>query len=591
MIGAGHRAYGAWLPCGRPPVAIALPVLAAILLGGCDGAGARAITPSQAGARSAAPPLFRDVSAGAGLRFTLGHGGRSPLTILETLGHGAGFVDVDGDGRLDIVLVGSDKVALYRNAGNGTFADITAGSGLRAAGYWQGVASGDYDNDGRSDLFLTGYRCCALYRNEGGGRFRDVTRAAGIARKGWSSSATFVDVDHDGFLDLFVTNYVQFHPTSPQFCKNARGFLSTCGPTTYDPEKPVLYRNTGSDRFVDETVRRGIGDAHGNALGAAVADYDADGWIDIAVANDQLPGDLYRNRGRGRFENAGVAGGTAYNVKGEEYAGMGIDWADYDANGALELVVTTFQAQPTSLFAQTAPGLFSDICYTAGVAHPTMNHVGFGARFLDYDNDGLADLAIANGHAVDTIARSDSTTSYAQPTQLFHNAGEGRLKEVTAEAGPDFTRPIVGRGLAKGDYDNDGRVDLLVVDAEGHPLLLHNEVATRNHWLSLALRGVRSNRSGIGAHLTVEAGGRTWRQVVATDGSFQSASDVRAHLGLGQATRADRIRIAWPSGAETVLRNVEADQFLVVSEEEGGAGSVDRRSPNREPGAGGQRTR
>lgn len=559
MIGRSHRAASLVL---RMLLLAGLFLPAASLPTGCGRSAA--LPPSPAPSSSA--PLFRDVAAQAGLHFRLGHGGRSPLTILETLGHGAGFFDADGDGWLDIVLVGPYKIALYRNRRDGTFADVTAESGLRADGYWQGVATGDYDNDGWTDLFVTGYRTCALYRNEGGGRFRDVTRAAGVATHQWSSSASFVDVDHDGRLDLFVTNYVRFHPTSPQFCKNALGLLSTCGPTTYDPEKPTLYYNRGGGRFVDETARRGLANAHGNALGAAIADYDGDDLIDIAVANDQLPGDLYRNRGNGFFENVGVSGGTAYNVKGEEYAGMGIDWADYDRDGKLELVVTTYQHQPTSLFAPIAPGLFSDICYTAGVAHPTMNYVGFGVKFFDYDNDGLLDLVIANGHAVDTIARSDPSTTYPQPTQLFRNTGDGKLVEVSSEAGPDFARRIVGRGLAVGDYDNDGRQDLLIVDAEGTPLLLHNEARTSNRWLSVRLRGVRSNRDAIGAHLTVEAAGRRWRQVVATDGSFQSASDPRAHLGLGLAKQVNRLRIDWPSGEQTVLEGLAAGRFLTVEE-------------------------
>jgi len=248
---------------------------------------------------------------------------------------------------------------------------------------------------------------------------------------------------------------------------------------------------------------------------------------------------------------------------------MGIDWADYNHDDALELVVTTYQHQPTSLYAQSMPGLFSDICYTAGIAEPTMNGVGFGTKFFDYDNDSLPDLVIANGHARDNISQTDHTTTYPQPTQLFHNIGGGKLAEVTAEGGADLTRPIVGRGLAVGDYDNDGRTDLIIVDLEGHPLLLHNEVRSANHWLTLQLRGASSNRAGIGAQLTIEAAGQKWRQVVATDGSFMSASDGRAHLGLGAASRADQIKIRWPSGQTTILRDVAADQFLTIQEGRG----------------------
>jgi enediyne biosynthesis protein E4 len=558
---------------------LGLGFLALALLTGCKSTITSARSPVG---RSRGPFLFRDMSARAGNHFTLGHAGRTPLTILETLGPGTAFLDTDNDGWLDLFLVGPNKVALYHNNRDGTFTDVTRGSGLRAEGFWQGIATGDYDNDSRVDVFVTGYRCCALYHNEGSGRFRNVAQSAGVDSKRWGSSACFVDVDRDGLLDLFVTNYVQYYPTSPQFCKDTMGLPSTCGPTTYDPEKPRLYHNIGHGHFVDETAQRGFASAHGNALGAAIADYDDDGWVDIAVANDQLPRDLFHNKGHGFFENVGVSAGTAYNVKGEEYAGMGIDWADYNDDGALELIVTTYQHQPKSLFAPVMPGVFTDICYTAGIGNPTMNTVGFGAKFLDYDNDGLPDLAIANGHVVDTIARSDRSTSYRQPTQLFHNVGGGRLVEVTPEAGPDFERPIVGRGLAVGDYDNDGRVDLLVADAEGHPLLLHNEVPSSHHWLSLQLTGTRSNRAGIGAHLTVEVGGRKWRQVVATDGSFQSASDGRVHLGLGPARQVDRVQIRWPSGEQTVLKGMPADQFVRV--EEGHPGYF--RVPSLQPRAG-----
>ncbi len=538
-------------------------LLLALALAGC--ARTRASAGPRLKAVTSRPPLFRDIAKEAGIHFVLGHEGRSPLTILETLGGGCAFLDFDGDGWLDVLLVGPGKLALFRNDQHGRFVDVTSRSGLKQNGYWQGAATGDYDNDGRPDLYISGYRCCALYHNEGGGKFRDVTRTAGVQSTLWGASACFVDVDNDGFLDLLVTHYVKFFPTSTQFCKY-QGVPSACGPTNYDPEKPTLYHNNGNGTFTDETQKRGLASAHGNALGVAAADYDGDGWTDIAIANDQLPGDLFRNKGRGYFEDVADTAGTAYDVQGVAHAGMGIDWGDYNNDGNLELVVTTYQHQPTSLYAQTTQGLFSDICYTAGIAQPTVNYVGFGVKFLDYDNDGLLDLALTNGHAVDTIAKTDHTATYAEPSQLFHNEGHGRLSEVSAEAGPDFARHIVGRGLATGDYDNDGRVDMLVVDAEGAPLLLHNQAQSTNHWLSLRLRGHLSNRDGIGAMLTVSAGGRKWRQAVSTGGSFLSASDGRAHIGLGSSSRADRIEIRWPSGEQTVLTDIPGDRIVDVDE-------------------------
>ena len=528
----------------------------------------------------AAVRLFRDVSASAGLYFELGHGGRSPLTILETLGHGCVLADFDGDGWLDILLLGPNKVALYRNNHDGTFADITAASGLRQEGIWQGAATGDYDNDGRMDLYLSGYRCCALYHNEGNGHFRDVTRRAGLSEQGWGAGACFLDVDNDGFLDLYICHYVHFTPQSVKFCLQG-GLMSTCGPTNYNPEHGTLYHNDGRGHFKDETRQRGLADSHGNALGIAIADYDDDGWIDFAVANDQLPGDLYHNKGKGYFENAGLYSGIAYDAGGNAHAGMGEDWGDVAGDGRLSLVVTTYQHQPKSLYMPLGKGLFTDACYTVGIGNPTMNSVGFGVKFIDYDNDGLPDLVIANGHAVDNIARTDNTTTYRQLPQLFHNVG-GKFVEVTAEGGSAFARPIVGRGLAVGDFNNDGRLDILMVDIEGRPVLLQNECATPNHWLALRLRGTRSNRDGIGAQITVTANGRTAKQVVTTGGSFLSASVVRAHIGLGAAKQADRIDIRWPSGRQTHLRNVAGNRNLVVDEDRGLLDAADNAVARRE---------
>jgi hypothetical protein len=564
----------------------AVLLLTALLLHGCGQTRATPPVPAKP-AQAASNALFRDVAEKAGIRFTLGHNGRSPLTILETLGGGGAFLDYDGDGWLDILLVGPNRVALYHNNRDGTFTDVTAGSGLKQEGIWQGVAVGDYDNDGWPDVYISGYRCCALYHNTGARGhglgdsrsqsptpytlhptplFEDVTAKAGVATNLWGTSACFLDVDNDGYLDLYVCNYVRFYPNSHKFCK-FNGVDSTCGPTNYDPEKGRLYHNNGNGTFTDETVKRGLADANGNALGVAAADYDGDGWIDFAVANDQRPGDLYHNRGRGFFENVGLLSGTAYDAGGNAHAGMGIDWADYNQDGKLELIVTTYQHQPKSLYAQTGPGIFSDICYTAGIAQPTLNYVGFGVKFLDYDNDGLADVMITNGHAVDNVAKTDHTTTYPQIPQLFHNVGGGRLEEVTAKAGPDFQRPIVGRGLAVGDYDNDGRPDALLVDIEGHALLLHNETRTANHWLTLKLQGTKSSRDGQGARLFVEeAGGKRTQYVATTGGSFLAANDPRVHIGLGAARQADRIVIRWPSGRTTTLTGVAADRFVTVVE-------------------------
>lgn len=535
-----------------------------------------------ASAGGGASPLFRDLAASAGVRFALGHGGRSPLDILETLGHGAALLDVNADGWLDILLVGPNRLALYRNEspppGNAggvplRFRDITAASGLRQNGYWMGVAAADFDGDGQVDLFITGYRTCALYRNEGGGRFREVTEAAGVRDAGWSTSAGFADVDGDGWLDLYVARYVHFDPKGVRFCDHA-GVQTACGPTTYDPQRGRLFRNLGPGadgicRFRDETIAAGLAVARGNALGVAFGDFDGDGRIDLAVANDQLPGDLFRNLGGGRFASVGVTSGVAYNAAGQAYAGMGIDWGDVDADGRPDLVVTTYQHQPRCLYRQDRPGLFTDVAAAAGIAHTTVNFLGFGARFFDVDNDGWLDLALANGHVVDNIQQVEANVTYRQPAQLFRNVGPARpgvFEEVSHRAGPDFTRPIVGRGLCVGDLDNDGRLDLLIVDAEGEPLLLRNEERSGHHWLSLRLIGAGPNRDAIGARVTVTAGGHTQSRDCFTDGSYMSAGAPRLHFGLGSATRAETITIRWPGGCLETLRDVPADRLLTIRE-------------------------
>jgi enediyne biosynthesis protein E4 len=479
-----------------------------------------------------------------------------------------------------------------------------------------GCAAADYDNDGRTDLFVTGYRCCALYHNEGARRsalgarreqampspsaerrapsaaFRDVTDAAGIRDPGWSTSAGFADVDGDGRLDLYVARYVRFDPRGIRFCDQA-GVRTACGPTTYDPERGRLWHNEGGGRFRDVTEAAGLADAHGNALGVAFGDYDGDGRVDLAVANDQLPGDLFHNEGARRsalgarreqampspsaerrapsaaFRNVGVASGIAYNAAGQAYAGMGIDWGDVDRDGRPDLVVTTYQHQPRCLYRQDRTGLFTDVAMSAGIGRATINTLAFGTRFLDVDNDGWLDVVFANGHVVDNIQQAEANVTYRQASQLFRNKGAaepGRFEEISARAGPDFTRPIVGRGLCAGDLDDDGRLDLLIVDAEGAPLLLRNEDPSGHHWLSLRLIGTRSNRDAIGARVTLTAGGQSQTRACFTDGSYMSASDPRVHFGLGTAPRADAIVIRWPAGGLTTLRGVPADQTITVRE-------------------------
>jgi enediyne biosynthesis protein E4 len=549
--------------------AFLLALLLAASVAGCRPAAVPAASPVAA-RLPPAPVRFTDVTEAAGIRFLLGHEGRSPLTIRDTIGTGAAFLDYDGDGWCDLFLVGQvgtrskGVCALYHNERNGTFRDVTAGSGLTRPGFWTGCATGDLDNDGRVDLLVTGDDCLALYHNEGGGHFRDVAARMGLAARGWATSAGFADLDGDGRLDLYVGRYLKFGPGTPDLC-TYRGIQAACPPTHYDPQFGTLYRNAG-DRFIDVTRAAGLDDAHGKTLGVAFADYDNDGRTDFYLANDGVPGDMYHQEGRFHFRNVALEAGTGYNTLGGEQAGMGTDFGDYDGNGRLDLIVTTFQREPDSLYHNEGGGQFAEQGYAAGLGAATVNTLGFGVKFADLDNDGWLDVPIANGHVQDTIARIQPQIQYPQRMQLFINHRDGTFQEM--DGGPPFARPIVGRALATADWDHDGDVDLLVTDLEGSPLLLRNEGPhTTSHWLGVALAGTQSNRTGLGARLTLAGGGHTWVREVTTAGSYLSASDPTAHFGLGPLTRLDRLTIRWPSGKSTTLPNPPVDRILAVREE------------------------
>ena len=406
--------------------------------------------------------------------------------------------------------MGQRRLALYHNNHDGTFTDATRQARLTAEGWWMGCAAGDWDGDGRVDLFVAGYRGCRMYHNRGDGRFEDVTAAAGVNPFGWASGAAFADVDRDGRLDLYVGRYARFDEHSVRFC-TVEGVKTACGPEMYDPQRGLFYHSEGG-RFQEATARFGLTDAHGKTWGVCFGDFDNDGWPDLYLANDEVPCDLYQNR-RGRFRNIGLESGTAFSRDGIRQGGMGADWGDYDNDGRLDLFVTTFFEQPKSLYHNEGGGRFAEVGDVTGIASVTVPYVAFGTRFFDYDNDGWLDLFIANGHVRDNPERIDPAVHFAQPMQLFHNEpgpdGKSRtFREIAAAAGPAFQRPIVGRTAAFGDYDNDGAVDILVVDAAGAPLLLHNEVGRRRHWLTVRVLGTNGRSDAVGARVSITAGGR-----------------------------------------------------------------------------------
>ncbi|MFN3650829.1 MAG: CRTAC1 family protein [Armatimonadota bacterium] len=535
---------------------------AAALLAGCDSP-ARVIpaTPASAQTQAAEPGPIRFVSAGdeAGIDFRLGHQGRSPLTILETAGGGCAFFDFDQDGWPDVILAGPQRAALYRNRGDGTFEDVTRKSGIRSDRYWMGCAVGDYDGDGRPDLFLTGYRCSTLYRNQGGGRFADATREAGITGLDWTLSAAFADINGDGRLDLYVPQYLKFDETTQQICQ-AGGVKFACGPELYKPLQGKLLLNAGGGRFralPPEELRD-----TGKTWGVVVSDLLESGKPAIYLANDMMPCDLWTQEGK-RWKNVGPLTGTAYDIQGHMQGAMGVDTGDYDNDGRLDLIVTTFFAQETSLYRNDGNGLFTVTSGPTGIGPATMPYVGFGTAFADLDNDGWLDVVIANGHVRDSVEQFDTQQSYRQPLQLFRNDGR-RFVECTASAGEAVRSPLVGRGLSYADYDRDGRLDLLVVDLEGKALLLRNQSPARQ-WLSVRLRMPGENRFALGARIELQAGDQKQTREVKTSGSVLSGLDTAAHFGLGDHEGPVQLRIRWPDGTVRTQYVTELNRSLEVS--------------------------
>lgn len=520
----------------------------------------------------ASPLRFRDVAREAGLNYTWTIAGTRPLNILQTIGNGCAFLDYNGDGNLDVLLVGP-KLALYKGDGRGHFTDVSAATGLATlSGHFLGCAVADYDNDGFDDVYVSGYRTGLLLHNEGGKRFADVTASSGIKVQPWGTSCAWGDVDGDGKLDLYIANYARFGPEPgiPQLC-DSHGMKTSCGPRYYKPLKGAFFRNLGQGRFADAGAALNVATTNGRGLGVAFAPLDDSGRPTLAIANDELPGDLLTPTGTGakaRYTNQGSPSGMAFDRDGNIHGGMGTDWGDYDNDGRLDLFVATFQGEAKSLYHNDDNGVFSDTSYLTGLAPPTIPNVAFGCKLFDADNDGWLDLMIANGHVQDNIHEIDTSTTYRQTLQLFHNRGTTPVgfDNISASAGPDFARPIVGRGLAVGDYDNDGKLDALVVDSEGAPLLLHNESTSTDHWLGVRLVGTKSNRDGLGAVLTATINGKKIVQLCQTDGSYLSASDRRVHFGLGTAATVETLTVRWPSGHTDTLKNVAGDRYVTLRE-------------------------
>ena len=516
------------------------------------------------------PVKFTDVTAAAGIRFTHHAGKAGKKWLPETMGAGCAFVDADGDGWLDILLVNGKNwapggrrttAALYRNNHDGTFTDVTRGSGLDIEVYGMGVAVGDFDNDGRDDIYLTALGGDHLFHNEGGGRFRDVTADSGIRNAAFGTSAAWFDYDRDGKLDLFVANYVQWTPEGDLRCSLDGVTKSYCTPESYRGTPSKLFHNMGGGKFEDVSQKAGVADPSSKSLGVVVFDYNNDGWPDLFVANDTQPNKLYRNLGNGRFQEEGVASGVAFGEDGVARGAMGADAADYDRSGRAHLIVGNFSNQMLGLYHNEGNGLFVDEAPRSAVGRASLLTLTFGLFFFDYDLDGNPDILAANGHIEEEVGRVQPKVQYQELPLLLHNQGHGKFEQMNA-----FSRAMVARGAAYGDFDRDGDLDVLFSTNNGPAYLYRNDGGNRNHWIQLKLQGTRSNRSAIGAVVRVtSAQGVQW-QTVHSGSSYCSASDLALTFGLGPDAVVKTIEIEWPSGLRQRLDNVTAGQRLAIEE-------------------------
>lgn len=520
---------------------------------------------------------FEELPASAGLRFTHFTGADGRYYMPESIGSGAAFLDYDGDGRLDLFFAnctgwpdrktGSATPALFRNEPDGRFREVTRDAGLAHPFFALGVSVGDFDNDGHDDLVLTGLRGNRLYRNTRRGGFTDVTRGSGLDRTlpwGYHTGAAWFDYDRDGLLDLFICRYVEWSPETDVPCRSSSGKRIYCGPNRYSPTRSLLYRNVGGGKFQDVSVPTGIAGVTGKGLGVLPLDVNDDGWTDLVVTNDTTPNHLFLNLGGKRFREAADELGVAVDDNGRARAGMGIDAADVRNDGGLALSIGNFAHEGLSLYDRRG-SLFMDAGGASGLVAPTLPHVTFGVSFLDADRDGWTDLFIYNGHVDPEAAESGGAVTYRQRPQLFRNHG-GRFTEVGANAGPVFSAPQLGRGCAAGDFDNDGRPDLLLSENGGPGRLLRNATKDTSHWIGLRLAGTRSNRNAYGSEVRVTAAGGTQRRWVHSGGSYLSHGDTRALFGLGTAASVEKIEVKWPSGRTTVLTSPPIDRYLEVTE-------------------------
>jgi hypothetical protein len=522
---------------------------------------------------------FVNVAGKNGVSYKHENGATAEKYMPETMASGALIFDYNNDGWQDLLFTNGGsfvdkRVAaaarhrLYKNTADGKFTDVTESSGIVVSGFGMGACSADYDNDGWVDLYITAVGPDKLYRNTGKNAFTDVSAAAGLGEELWSTSCAFGDIDNDGDVDLYVTRYVDFSIDNNKYCTLFEAVRSYCHPHVYNSVPDILYRNNGNGTFNDISRESGVTKA-GNGLGVVFGDYDDDGWTDIFVANDSSPNLLYRNKGKGVFEELGFWAGVAVGADGKPLAGMGTDMGDINGDGLLDIFVTNLDGQTHSLYQNLGKGLFNNVTFLSGVGEVTLPFVGFGTAFIDYDNDTDLDLSIANGDVIDNIKRLRDSTSYEQLNLLLRNDGTGKFTNVGPASGPGFALKKPSRGLVTGDLDNDGDLDIVVSNVGATSDVLQNEGGNRNNSILVRTVGSKSNRDGIGARLRLFVGNKVLRRDVKAGSSYLGQNDLRVHFGLGDAQRADRLEIRWPGGAVETIENIQANQIIAVREGEG----------------------
>ncbi len=528
------------------------------------------------------PPRFTDVTADAGITFKHWIGKSRFDNILETVAPGLGWLDYDNDGYLDLYCVQSGRFpgsargpepgnVLYHNNGDGTFTDVTATAKVGGTGYGMGVTFGDYDNDGWTDIYVTNYGGNALYHNNHNGTFADVTPQAGVSSSGWSTGATFFDYDNDGYLDLYVAHYVDYklgEKAKRSMLSEREGYRYFPGPRDYHGQSGTLYHNNRDGTFTDVTRETELYRPDSKGLGVVAVDYDGDGWVDLLVANDRAPINLFHNNRDGTFKDVALEAGVAFDENGNARGSMGVDAGDYNGDGRPGLVVTNMVFEGIALYRSAGQGAFEEVSRAAKIAEPSYRYVGWGVALVDYNNDGYLDLLAFNGHVQPYIDIFSDSVTYAQEPVLLENLGNGAFADRSREVGPAFSARRVARGAAFGDYDNDGDVDIAVATSNGPVVLLRNEGGNGNNWIEIKLIGSKSNRDAVGARVRVTAGGRAQVADVKGGSSYLSQNDPRLHFGLGQEKTVGQIQVRFPSGTVRTLRGLPVNRVFVIREDE-----------------------